>query len=204
MIGDTSNSVSKQSNQKKLGRLMRFLSHKDGPLRNWRYFPSRLLRRKLRSDSAEMRAYAAEGLGNVGDVHAVVPLMKALSDNNTTVRRFAISALGRLRDSRAIDGLIPFLQDVEPDMRYAAVVALGELGLTEGRVANPPIQVIEALISSVADSDRSVCSAAVVALGRIGNPQAISALNTLEQTTESEWIRRYISEALHQINEQNE
>ncbi|MYF98714.1 HEAT repeat domain-containing protein [Candidatus Poribacteria bacterium] len=204
MARDTSNSVSNQYNQNKVRRLIRFLSHKDGPLRNWRYFPSRLLRRKLRSDSAEMRAYAAEGLGGVGDVHAVMPLIEALSDNNTTVRRFAISALGRLRDSRAIEVLIPFLHDEEPDMRYATVVALGELGLTKGRLANPPVQVIEALISSVADSDRSVCSAAVVALGRIGNPQAISALNALAQTTESEWVRRYISEALHQINEQND
>ena len=150
-----------------------------------------------------MRAYAAEGLGNVGDVHAVSPLIDALSDDNTAVRRFAISSLGHLRDARAIDGLTLFLQDEEPDMRCAAVVALGELGLTEERGENPPVQVIDALISSVTDTDRSVCSAAVVALGRIGNPQAISALNALAETTESEWVRRYISEALHQIEEQN-
>ena len=195
--------VSVQSPPQKIRRLIRSLSHKDGPLRNWRFFPTRLLLRKLRSESSEMRAYAAEGLGNVGDVHAVLPLIEALTDENTTVRRFAISALGHLRDARAIDGLITFLQDEEPDMRCAAVVALGELGLTEERGINPPIQVIEALISSVTDSERSVSSAAVVALGRIGNPQAISALNALAETTESEWIRRYISEALHQIEEQN-
>lgn len=188
----------------KMRRLMHLIIHKDGPLRNWRFFPTRLLLRKLRSESDEMRAYAAEGLGNVGDVYAVAPLIEALSDDNVTVRRFAISALGHLRDVRAIDGLITFLNDEEPDMRCAAVVALGELGLTEERNANPPTKVIEALISSVTDTDRSVCSAAVVALGRIGNPQAISALQSLEETTESEWIRRYISEALHQINEQND
>ncbi len=195
--------VSDQSLQQKIRRLIQLLLHKDGPLRNWRYFPTRLLLRKLRSESAEMRAYAAEGLGGVGDVHAIAPLIEALSDDNTAVRRFAISSLGHLRDERAVDRLIPFLQDVEPDMRCAAVVALGELGLSEERVANPPVQVIEALISSVNDIDRSVCSAAVVALGRIGNPQAVSALNTLAETTESEWVRRYISEALHQIEEQN-
>ena len=194
--------VSDQSGQRKIRRLVRFLSHKDGPLRNWRFFPTRFLLRKLRSESAEMRAYAAEGLGGVGDVHAVPPLIDALSDDNIAVRRFAISSLGHLRDERAIDKLIPFLQDEEPDMRCATVVALGELGLSEERIANPPVQVIDALISSVTDIDRSVCSAAVVALGRIGNPQAVSALNALAETTESEWIRRYISEALHQIEEQ--
>lgn len=195
--------VSDQSLQQKIRRLIHLLLHKDGPLRNWRYFPTQLLLRKLRSESAEMRAYAAEGLGGVGDVHAIAPLIEALSDDNTAVRRFAISSLGHLRDERAVDRLIPFLQDAEPDMRCAAVVALGELGLSEERFSNPPVQVIEALISSVNDIDRSVCSAAVVALGRIGNPQAISALNELAETTESEWIRRYISEALHQIEEQN-
>ncbi len=203
MARETSNTVPNKSKQKKFRSLIQLLSHKDGPLRNWRFFPSQLLRRKLRSESAEIRAYAAEGLGNVGDSHAISPLIKALSDENITVRRFAITALGRLRDSRAIDGLLPFLQDDESDMRCAAVVALGELGLTEGRIANPPVQVIDALISSVTDNDRSVCSAAVVALGRIGNPQAISALNSLADNTESEWVRRYVSEALHQIEEQN-
>ncbi len=191
--------VANRSLSQKIRRLIHWLSHRDGPLRNWRYIPTRLLLRKLRSESYEIRAYAAEGLGSIGDVHAIAPLIGALTDENTTVRRFAISSLGHLRDERAVDVLIPFIQDEEPDMRCAAVVALGELGLTP----TPPGQVIEALIASMADTDRAVCSAAVVALGRIGNPQAVSALNALAETTESEWVRRYISEALHQIEEQN-
>ena len=191
------------SPQQKVGKFIRWFLHRNGPVRNWRYIPTQVLLRKLKSESAEMRAYAAEGLGGIGDVNAVAPLIDALTDNNSTVRRFAISSLGKIRDARAIDVLIPFLQDAEPDMRCAAVVALGELGLTEERFSTPPVQVLEALINSVTDNDNAVCSAAVVALGRIGNPQAVSALNALAETTDSEWIRRYISEALHQIEEQN-
>lgn len=203
MARETLNSVSELSLQQKIRRVLSWLSHPAGPIRNWRYIPTRLLLRKLRSESAEIRAYAAEGLGAVGDVHAVAPLINALTDNNSTVRRFAISSLGHLRDERAVAVLIPFLQDEESDMRCAAVVALGELGLSEERVSNPPVQVVDALINSITDTDNAVCSAAVVALGRIGNPQAIAELNALAETTESEWIRRYISEALHQIKEQN-
>ena len=203
MTRETIDAASNLSLQQKARKFVSWLSHRDGPVRNWRYIPTHLLLRKLRSESAEMRAYAAEGLGGVGDVHAVAPLINALSDNNSTVRRFAISSLGRIRDGRAIDVLIPFLQDDEADMRCAAVVALGELGLSEDRFSTPPVQIIEALINSITDSDRGVCSAAVVALGRIGNLQAVSALNALAETTDSEWIRRYISEALHQIAEQN-
>ena len=203
MTRETVDSASNLSLKQKVHKVIKWLLHANGPARNWRYVPTYLLLRKLRSESAEMRAYAAEGLGGVGDVHAVAPLINALDDNNSTVRRFAISSLGRIRDDRAIEVLIPFLQDDEADMRCAAVVALGELGLSEERFSTPPVQVIEALISSITDTDRGVCSAAIVALGRIGNPQAISALNALAETTDSEWIRRYISEALHQIEEQN-
>ena len=203
MARETADSSSSLSVQQKVRKFISRLSHRDGPVRNWRYIPTHVLLRKLKSESAEMRAYAAEGLGGIGDVHAVAPLINALTDNNSTVRRFAISSLGKIRDARAVDVLIPVLQDEEADMRCAAVVALGELGLDEDRFSTPPVQIIEALISSITDNDRAVCSAAVVALGRIGSPQAISALNALAETTESEWIRRYISEALHQIEEQN-
>lgn len=203
MTRETVDAGSSLSLQQKARKFISWLLHRDGPVRNWRYIPTHVLLRKLRSESAEMRAYAAEGLGGVGDVHAVAPLIDALTDNNSTVRRFAISSLGKIRDARAIDVLIPFLQDEEADMRCAAAVALGELGLTEDRFLTPPLQVIEALINSVTDSDRGVCAAAVVALGRIGSPQAVSALDALAATTDSEWIRRYISEALHQIEEQN-
>lgn len=203
MARETVDVASKLSLQQKVRKFISWLSHPDGLLRNWRYIPTRLLLRKLQSESGEIRSYAAEALGAVGDVHAVVPLIEALTDNNTTVRRFAISSLGHLRDERAVSVLIPFLQDEESDMRCAAVVALGELGRSKERISNPPSQVLEALINSVTDTNSSVCSAAVVALGRIGNPQAITALNALAETTESEWIRRYISEALHQIKEQN-
>ena len=203
MTRETVGSAPKLSLKQKVYKFITWLSHRDGPARNWRYIPTHLLLRKLRSESAEMRAYAAEGLGGVGDVHAVAPLINALDDNNSTVRRFAISSLGKIRDDRAIDVLIPFLQDEEADMRCAAAVALGELGLSEDRFSTPPVEIIEALISSITDSDRGVCSAAIVALGRIGNRQAVSALNALAESTDSEWIRRYISEALHQIEEQN-
>ena len=203
MTRETADAGSSLSLQQKGRKFINWLSHRDGPVRNWRYIPTHLLLRKLRSESAEMRAYAAEGLGGVGNAHAVTPLINALNDNNSTVRRFAISSLGKIRDDRAIDVLIPFLQDDEADMRCAAVVALGELGLNENRFATPPVQIIEALINSITDTDRGVCSAAVVALGRIGNTQAVSALNALAESTNSEWIRRYISEALHQIEEQN-
>ena len=147
---------------------------------------------KLKSDSAEMRSYAAQALESMGDMQAVLPLINALRDADSTVRRFAISSLGALRDGRAVESLIPFLNDAEPDMRCAAAVALGDL-----RAAHS----VEPLIAALDDPDRSVCSATVIALGKIGDRQAIEPLNELARTTDSEWLRRYVSETLHQIEE---
>jgi HEAT repeat protein len=147
---------------------------------------------KLKSDSAEIRSYAAQALESMGDVQAVLPLIEALRDVDSTVRRFAISSLGALRDVRAVDPLIPFLNDAEPDMRCAAAVALGDL---------KAIHSVEPLIAALNDPDRSVCSATIIALGKIGSRRAIDPLNELARTTDSEWLRRYVSETLHQIEE---
>ena len=110
MTRETVDAGSSRSLQQKVRKFIQAGYHTETvPVRNWRYIPTHVLLRKLRSESAEMRAYAAEGLGGVGDVHAVAPLIDALTDNNSTVRRFAISSLGKIRDARAIDVLIPFL-----------------------------------------------------------------------------------------------
>ena len=147
---------------------------------------------KLKSDSAEVRSYAVQALESMGDAQAVLPLITALQDTDSTVRRFAISSLGALRDGRAVEPLIPFLNDAEPDMRCAAAVALGDL-----RAAHS----VEPLIAALNDPDRSVCSATIIALGKIGSRRAIEPLNELARTTDSEWLRRYVSETLHQIEE---
>ena len=147
---------------------------------------------KLKSDSAEMRSYAAQALESMGDAQAVLPLIDALRDADSTVRCFAISSLGALRDVRAVEPLIPFLKDAEPEMRCTAAVALGDLRAPHS---------VEPLIAALHDPDRSVCSATIIALGKIGSRRAIEPLNELSRATDSEWLRRYVSETLHQIEE---
>ena len=77
MARETADSSSSLSVQQKVRKFIKQLSHRDGPVRNWRYIPTHVLLRKLKSESAEMRAYAAEGLGGVSDAHAVAPLINA-------------------------------------------------------------------------------------------------------------------------------
>ena len=78
MARETVDAASNVSLSQKVRKFIKWLSHRDGPARNWRYIPTHVLLRKLQSESAEMRAYAAEGLGGVGDVHAVTPAHQRL------------------------------------------------------------------------------------------------------------------------------
>ena len=173
---------------------MKFIQHLIKTFKDWRYLPTQFLISKLKkSESAEIRSCVAEMLGVVGDEYANQPLIDALQDKNNSVRRFAISSLGHLRNTIAIEPLIPFLQDQEPDIRCATAIALGE-------ISHP--NAVEALIpAATEDPDRSVCSAAIIALGKIGDRRAIGPLNNLMKKSDNEWILRYVSETLHQIEE---
>jgi len=49
----------------------------------------------LKSEESDVRKYAAESLGAIGDPRAVNPLIQALKDENWKVRREAVWALER-------------------------------------------------------------------------------------------------------------
>ncbi len=68
-------------------------------LTRWVFLP------KLKSESPQIRSYAAEALAEFGSEQALQPLIELLGDMDSTVRRFSISALGHLRDVRAIEPL---------------------------------------------------------------------------------------------------
>ena len=74
---------------------MKFVQHLIKAFKDWRYLPTQFLISKLKkSESAEIRSYAAEALGAIGDANANQPLIDALQDTNNSVRRFAIQHIG--------------------------------------------------------------------------------------------------------------
>lgn len=86
-------------------------------------------RAALRSADARTRAYAAEGLGRIGDVTAADVLYAALDDSDDTVRAQAATALARLGNERAFDALIRTLGDypdlLHGDMTLSAYTLIG-------------------------------------------------------------------------------
>ena len=60
---------------------------------------------KLLKDGTSVREKAAEALGEIGEITAVPPLVKALKDPADTVRINSAKALGKIADTRGIDPL---------------------------------------------------------------------------------------------------
>jgi HEAT repeat protein len=170
------------------------------------------------------RWQAAQALGELGDVRAVEPLLKALDDSNQWVRIVAAEALGQVRDRGATETLIYALSDNSIWVRRASVVALGQIGdpratspLME-RLLRPPDSewpeelhdviaralgtigepAIKVLIDALDDPDVWVSSAAARALGQIGDSKAIVPLTELMKQ-ENRWVHTAATQALAQI-----
>ena len=73
------------------------------------------------------RKWAAEALGNIGDVSVAQQLIARLNDSNIDVQRAAVTALGDLKSKRAIEPLIEVVQSDKIDLARAATQALGQI-----------------------------------------------------------------------------
>jgi len=164
----------------------------------------------LRSDDAQERWEAAEGLGYLVGPLSVDALIGALADPHPFVRWQAGQALGRIasllrrRASGApllrifrpevqipslVEYLAPLVEDPLGYVRAATADALGELRLASGLLP---------LLKLLDDQDDSVRASAAVALGKLRSEKATGALILL-LSDESEWVRKSTIEALGAI-----
>ena len=145
--------------------------------------------RTLESDDAEVREWAARGLGKMGDGSAVGPLSELLGDQDEEVRQWAIRSLGSLRDTDATDSLIDALEDSQPQVREWAVRSLGLL--QDERALRP-------LAARLVDDDAAVRQWTVRALGVLGDPRAVEPLRQLRDDEDAE-VRRWTERALEEL-----
>lgn len=145
----------------------------------------------------QVRAEAAEALGELQNQAAVSPLITLLQDPDQTVRVAAIQALGKLEDQRAVEPLMALLQDKNTDVLEKAATALGKLG--DRRAVEPLIILLEFR------RDQSyqyfvVQRAAIQALNRLKGPRAfeplIDLLRIRSERNEIKWVQRTAAEAL--------
>ena len=128
----------------------------------------------LRSESADMRARAAESLGYRGEPGGAPAVLELLARGEPShrVRSAAYTALGRLADPRALPALERCLRDeAREEIRGDCVAALGGVGSRESFDL-----VVEAFHT---DPHALVRSRAVDALGRFARPESVELLSGL-------------------------
>ncbi len=169
------------------------------------------------------RAHAAETLGQIGHLHAVLPLINLLGDDSEDreVKSVATQALGEIRDERAIAPLIEVLglPNSTTDQPVADVLAkFGEAAL------QPLMRVLSAstreaqrfwaarilgelqthratptLLNALSDHSTKVRAEAALALGRLGTREGVSPLSRMLLGDPVPLVRDAAAQALGKI-----
>lgn len=127
----------------------------------------------LKTENSDMRIWAAEALGRLGDTHAVHPLLdqwEKLPDSaeNTSERCKIALALGRLGQTIALNPLVDNLKNPDSIVRWTSAYALRNLG--DVRAVEPLLAILNK------DSEPMVRRGAANALGELGDCRAVEAL----------------------------
>jgi HEAT repeat protein len=146
---------------------------------------------RLSDSHPDVRDRSAWALGEIEDVSAVEPLLKALHDSDARVRARVAWALGEIEDPSAVNGLVAALGDSDPAVREKAVSALGEI---ESDTA------VAGLLPLLTDADAKVRRQAAWALGEIEDPSALDDLRAAGNDANPE-VRRAIAQALRELGE---
>jgi hypothetical protein len=130
---------------------------------------------------------AAKALGEIGDPQAVPALVEALQHHQDEfVRAFAAWTLGKLAGTQVVDVLVKVLLEGSGldgmAVREAAAATLGEIG-------DP--RAVEPLIAALVRDDKWEMHRMVVdALEKIGGPQAIEALERVQNSNRHDVVVR--------------
>lgn len=139
--------------------------------------------------NANVRVWAAQILGRLGDPRAVQPLLSRASDRSEQVRMSVAEALGKLGDQRAVNELMMIARrDPVSPVRAEAARALGALG-------DPTV--VEGLVTLLGDPDYWTRLRAIEALELI-RPKDTSALD-LALRDDSAEVRGRAAVALQRI-----
>lgn len=173
--------------------------------------------RLLHDEQGNVRAIAAQYLGELRAQRAIPDLIAALEDWNDDVRGRAIGSLARLHAIEAAVAIRVCMDDPEDWVRRTAALTLAEFGVQEilddlilgaqrpewyARIAYidalgvlGSAHGLPVLIERLNDPEAAVRRAAVIALMRIGSPDAIPGLEGAARDVDWE-VRVYAAEAL--------
>lgn len=134
--------------------------------------------RLLREENGDVRRFAADILGVIGDKCSISSLVTALKDENPNVRSSAANSLGMIGDRAAITPLIESLE-IEKDewVIFSEIEALGKVG--DETITGPLMRFMEG-------GSEPLMLASVEALKRFNVPDVAGALIALLDTANDE------------------
>lgn len=113
----------------------------------------------------DVRKFALDILGEIGDPAAAEAMIRALADEDGNVRAAAAENLGKLRVPEATPALLESLERADLLLRFTILEALGQIGVSVPVARLLPL-----------GSDRLVRKALFDCLGRVGGLEAIPEL----------------------------
>lgn len=132
---------------------------------------------------AEVRATVIKVLAERGMSDAVPALWSAAEDDSDRVRRAAIMAIGELGSPEEVPRLVEFmLNPVKDGDRGALQSAVTKIG---GR-ADEPSSVTEPIVDALDEADTDARTAMLTALGRVNGEQALEAVRSYADSSNSE------------------
>lgn len=120
---------------------------------------------ELTCQDHDVRKFALDILGEIGDPAAAPAMVGALADDDDNVRAAAAENLGKLRFAEAVPALLDALDGAELLLRFTILEALGQIGTAV------PVDRLLPL-----GSDRMVRKALFDCLGRVGGLEAVPDL----------------------------
>ncbi len=121
----------------------------------------------LRNDNPNVRAGAAEVLGEIRDPVALPPLLAAVYDSQPEVRISVAVALSEFPNPKAAEAVLSSMRDDNPHVREVVARLVNRLKDPRG---------VEALIVATRDPNQSVQLSAWHALGASGDQRAVEPL----------------------------
>ena len=141
----------------------------------------------LNDTTSSVQWRASEALEKIKEP-AVMPLIRALENENGNVRSKSAWALGEIGDERAILPLIEHLGDVNATTRWKAARSLGNFGK----------KALKPLIDALKYENAIVREKAALALGEIGDPDALDVLKIAMQDDDI-YVRKSAEESIREI-----
>ncbi len=129
---------------------------------------------KVNDPDKDIRKFAVDILGLIGDSCSFEAVQRALDDENPNVVCSAAEALGEIGDPRAVAPLVRVLKENE-DACLQAAEALGKIGDETA---------FDALVQGLDTDDAMVIFSIIDAMGNMKNPKAAPYLRSLLETAD--------------------